>query len=261
MLKESQTNSPATVLDKTSNIALNENLPVSSSLNETPSSASNLEPALELLNIGGPVIWILLALSTMALTIIAIKCWQYASLRLEKAKDVEESLAAWKEGQHENALNALNKEHPVSKLVRLAMDGFLNSEEPKRLEQELARQASLLVNQLRDFLKPLEVIASLSPLLGLMGTVLGMIEAFQQMQAAGANVNPSVLSGGIWQALITTAAGLAVAIPVAAIYSWVDRKAERVTYLINDSVAQVFTHAETAITKQQETEKDTLHAA
>ncbi|HAD30684.1 MAG TPA: MotA/TolQ/ExbB proton channel family protein, partial [Methylophaga sp.] len=52
------------------------------------------------------------------------------------------------------------------------------------------------INQLRSYLRPLEVIASLSPLLGLFGTVLGMILAFQQMELAGSQIDPSVLSGG-----------------------------------------------------------------
>jgi biopolymer transport protein ExbB len=90
-------------------------------------------------------------------------------------------------------------------------------------------------------LRPLEVIANLSPLLGLMGTVLGMISAFQNMEGAGNQVDPSVLSGGIWQALLTTAVGLAVAIPVVAAYNWLDRKVERISSRMNNKVTRVFT--------------------
>ena len=68
-----------------------------------------------------------------------------------------------------------------------------------------------------------------------------MIVAFQQMEAAGNQVNPSVLSGGIWQALLTTAVGMAVAIPVVAVHAWLERKTERVAALMSDSVTQVFT--------------------
>ncbi|MEB3734988.1 MotA/TolQ/ExbB proton channel family protein [Halopseudomonas pachastrellae] len=69
-----------------------------------------------------------------------------------------------------------------------------------------------------------------------------MIVAFQNMEAAGSRVDPSVLSGGIWQALLTTAVGLAVAIPTVAVHSWLERRVERVAAAINDAVTQVFTH-------------------
>ena len=61
------------------------------------------------------------------------------------------------------------------------------------------------------------------------------------MEVAGSQVDPSVLSGGIWQALLTTAMGLAIAIPVMAAYNWMDRKTQRVSEQINDAVTQVFT--------------------
>ena len=110
------------------------------------------------------------------------------------------------------------------------------------LREELERVASFRLNQLKLLLRPLEVIANLAPLLGLLGTVLGMIVAFQNMEAAGSRVDPSVLSGGIWQALLTTAVGLAVAIPTVAVHSWLERRVERVAAAINDAVTQVFTH-------------------
>ncbi|MDO6806083.1 MotA/TolQ/ExbB proton channel family protein, partial [Wenyingzhuangia sp. 1_MG-2023] len=87
------------------------------------------------------------------------------------------------------------------------------------LREETLRLARIEVGKLTQGLRPLEVIANIAPLLGLFGTVLGMIEAFQAMEAAGSKVDPAVLSGGIWQALLTTAGGLAVAIPVSMIHS------------------------------------------
>ncbi len=76
----------------------------------------------------------------------------------------------------------------------------------------------------------LDTVAQLAPLLGLFGTVLGMITAFQALQDAGTQVDPAVLAGGIWVALLTTAAGLAVAMPTSAVLSWFEARmdAERV---------------------------------
>jgi len=80
-------------------------------------------------------------------------------------------------------------------------------------------------------LRLLDSVAQLAPLLGLFGTVLGMIEAFQSLQQAGSQVDPSLLAGGIWVALLTTAVGLAVAMPTSLVLSWFESRMdnERVT--------------------------------
>lgn len=66
----------------------------------------------------------------------------------------------------------------------------------------------------------LDLIVTIAPLLGLLGTVLGMIEAFQALQTSGAQADPAALVGGIWKALLTTAAGMAIAIPASVMLSW-----------------------------------------
>lgn len=202
-----------------------------------------VDQVISLIDIGGPVVWILTALSIFSLSIILLKIWQFVTVRPENIQDVKASLIHWENKDPKAALAALNTRHPVSNIVRYAMEGVVNGNNSQRLQEELGRQANEFINQLRTLLRPLDVIASLSPLLGLMGTVLGMIAAFQQMEAAGSQVDPSVLSGGIWQALLTTAAGLAVALPVSTAHSWLDRKVERVGYEINDAVTKVFTRA------------------
>ena len=109
------------------------------------------------------------------------------------------------------------------------------------MREEVQRVAADDMERLRAHLRTLEVIGAVSPLLGLFGTVLGMIEAFRQMERAGASVDPSTLSGGIWQALLTTGVGLAVAIPTVLAFQWLDRRAERHAHRIEDTVTQVFT--------------------
>lgn len=201
-----------------------------------------LEQAQNLLQVGGPVVWILSGMSLIALTIILVKLWQFMLLRAESQADVQQALRLWRVGEHAVALGSLKTRRPVSELVGMAMQGLASkSTDLALLKEELARVASLRLAQMRAFLRPLEVIATLSPLLGLLGTVLGMILAFQQMEAAGNQVDPSVLSGGIWQALLTTAVGLAVAIPVVAAHTWLERKVERVAAAMDDAVTQVFT--------------------
>lgn len=198
----------------------------------------------DFLAIGGPVLWVLLALSVTALGIILLKCWQFATLRPERDDDVRESLLRWRQGQFEAAEARLVAGRPIGDVVASAMRGLrAGGIDRELLREEVERVASLRLNDLRTLLPPLEGIAILSPLLGLLGTVLGMILAFQRMEAAGPQVDPSVLSSGIWRALLTTALGLGVAVPVTAVHGWLERKVERVATRMNDAVTQVFTTA------------------
>jgi len=210
----------------------------------------------DFLTVGGPVVWILMGFSVIALCIVLVKMWQFAMLRPESTGDVRKSLSAWRRGENQEAIAALKTRRPVSEVTAMAMHGLSRqSADLTLLKEELERVATNRMNQLRAFLRPLEVIATLSPLLGLLGTVLGMIVAFQQMEAAGSQVDPSVLSGGIWQALLTTAVGLIVAIPVVAIHTWLERKVERISALMNDSVTQVFTSHQSISLSQAKAEE------
>jgi biopolymer transport protein ExbB len=91
----------------------------------------------------------------------------------------------------------------------------------------LEAEATAEVARLRAGFRFMELAATAAPLLGLLGTVLGMIEAFRQLEAAGTKVNPSLLAGGIWEALLTTAAGMVVALIALACLSVMESLAER----------------------------------
>lgn len=86
----------------------------------------------------------------------------------------------------------------------------------------------------------LELIAMVAPLLGLLGTVLGMISAFQSLAAAEGAANASLLAGGIWVALLTTAAGLMVAIPAAVAAGLLAERVDRAAQMIEAAVGQFF---------------------
>ena len=202
-----------------------------------------LTPVIDFLQTGGPVVWILCLFSAFALTIIFLKSWQFVSLRAESKKDVKLALSHWRKAHPEQAIESLKTKRPVSDVVAYAMTELSKSDYDLALvKEEIERLADEKIQALKAYLRPLEVVATLSPLLGLLGTVLGMIVAFQNMESAGSQVDPSVLSGGIWQALLTTAVGLAVAIPVVAMHALFERKVERIIFLMSDSVTQVFTH-------------------
>jgi biopolymer transport protein ExbB len=131
--------------------------------------------------------------------------------------------------------------NPVAQALARAMRGQRRGLPEARVREEVIRYGGEVLEALRGWLRPLEVIASLAPLLGLFGTVLGMIEAFRQLEAAGNQVNPAVLSGGIWEALLTTAVGLAVAIPAVALLNWLERRVDRLAHEMDNVVTRIFT--------------------
>ncbi|RBP79429.1 MotA/TolQ/ExbB proton channel family protein [Marinomonas rhizomae] len=217
---------------------------------------------IDFLQVGGPVVWILMVFSVVALTIVLLKLWQFSSLRAESLRTSNLALDQWRsEDNGDKALEKLDEKRPIDALVGYTMRALLaTNTQADLIREEVERRAMNQLNQLRSYLRPLEIIATLSPLLGLLGTVLGMITAFQQMEGAGNQVDPSVLSGGIWQALLTTAVGLAVAIPVVTLHSWLERKVERIAHNINDAVTQVFTSKQ-AKKLAKKADEELLHAA
>lgn len=192
---------------------------------------------------GGPIMVILAGLSVLALTVVILKGLQFAYYGLWRHAFVDTALKAWHQGDPMRALDILSsRRHPIARTMARAIRGKRDGKVNRRdLEDDTARDAALHIARLRSFLRILELIATLSPLLGLLGTVLGMINAFQALEAAGNQVNPAVLSGGIWVALLTTAAGLIVAIPTAASANLIEGIVERVTQRMEDAVTQILT--------------------
>ena len=189
---------------------------------------------------GGPVVLILLVLSLVALTVILVKLWQLFPYGLGSERAIDMVLAAWSSGDQKGALQQVSgSRRPVFRVLAAAMGGLSTGASEARVREESLRVASEELEGQFRYLRILEVIASLSPLLGLFGTVLGMIEAFQALETAGQQANPAVLSGGIWQALLTTAAGLAVAIPVAAVLSLFEGSIHRQRHQMEDALTRV----------------------
>ncbi len=197
----------------------------------------------QILSLGGPVTVLLLLLSVAALSIVLFKAVQLFAERSRNSRAIRQALKLWQSGRQDAAISTVaHADRGVASLLRVAMQGSLATTiSDAQLREELQRLASADMQRLRSHLRTLEVIATISPLLGLFGTVLGMIEAFRQMEQAGSQIDPSVLSGGIWQALLTTGVGLAVAIPTTLAHQWLDRRAENHAHRIEDTITQVFT--------------------
>lgn len=184
----------------------------------------DMNALLGFLDTGGPALWAIAVLSVLTVAIIAWKLWR---LMLD---------GAWSSRRAENTLGALlSGETPKlprrARTLRLRFVAALQAGDA--LPEHLAREHITGVAQselmaLRTGLRPLELIMTIAPLIGLLGTVLGMIDAFQALEDSGGQADPSVLAGGIWEALLTTAAGMAVAIPAAVALSWFEGLNERI---------------------------------
>lgn len=195
--------------------------------------------AYETLANGGPVVAILLAMSVFALAIILAKAAQFSALGSGRGLDAIVTLH--RAGRSREAMERARRfRGPERAAVVSALEALTEGADERRAREEARRLASVGLESMGGWLRPLEVIASLAPLLGLFGTVLGMIDAFAELEAAGARVDPSILSGGIWEALLTTAVGLAVAIPTVAAFNWFERRIERTEHRLETTLSALF---------------------
>jgi biopolymer transport protein ExbB len=180
----------------------------------------------EAVALGGPVVAVLGVVSMVALTLVLAKLWQFASLGVGRHGAIRRALAEADAGAPGAARAALaqSPSHLAPALARALRAG----DDAARPRLQAETDASFA--RLESGFRLLDSIAQLAPLLGLFGTVLGMIEAFQALQAAGATVDPSALAGGIWVALLTTAVGLGVAMPASLCLTYLESRvsAERV---------------------------------
>lgn len=267
-LKEESGNTTSTTLEvKNSYVEV-----VESSLEPTRIDAITIPhvfdagPLLSLVEAGGPVIMILIAMSLLSATVFIAKCLQLTVLGVTRHKQIQLALEHWHTNDTTSALKTLSKtRNPIARVLEVAITLRSRQELDTIAREETTRIAKRKLATVRSYLKVLEVIATLSPLLGLLGTVLGMIVAFQNLQGAGSTIDPALLSGGIWEALLTTAAGLIVAIPTIVALNWLEQRVERFKLIMEDTMTQVFTrdaqqHMVTEVSTQLQRKKSKKHS-
>lgn len=192
---------------------------------------------------GGPVTLILLAMSVVTLAVILAKLWQFPRAGVGRAGALDEAFAHWREGRESEAIHCLGLPGgPAGRVAAHAMSTLLAGAGEAKAREDTERMALGELASLRSGLRVIETTVQTAPLLGLFGTVLGMIASFRALEGAGAQADPAVLAGGIWVALLTTAVGLAIAIPSALALSWFQGRIERERERIEDAATRVFTH-------------------
>jgi biopolymer transport protein ExbB len=204
-----------------------------------------LDAMREILALGGPVVAILILMSILTLAVTLYKLWQFTASGVGRHRVLSEALAAWDAGDRRTARARLAESHSyLAPLVGAAME----PRDMPGLDARLDAEAGLALAGLERGFRLLDTIAQLAPLLGLFGTVLGMIEAFQSLQAAGSSVDPSLLAGGIWVALLTTAVGLAVAMPTSMILTWLESRTARERVFADKALQTVLVPGQTVPT-------------
>lgn len=170
----------------------------------------------ELFKAGGPLMWMILICSLIAMTIVFERMLTLRTKQIVPAGLLNQVLEMVRFGRiTSDRVEVVRRHSPLGRVLAMGLDNFSHSKASVREAMEEAGKHE--VHRLGRYLNTLGTIASITPLLGLLGTVIGMIKVFTDITVSGVG-DPSVLSGGISEALITTAGGLSVGIPCLMFY-------------------------------------------
>lgn len=175
----------------------------------------------ELIRAGG---WLMVPIIGCSILALAITVERFINLRRRKVLPPGLLASIWETLKSGNMtaekLRAIKRESPLGSILAA---GLNNSKSGREIMKEsMEEEAGNVVHQLERFLNALGIIAAITPLMGLLGTVVGMIHVFAEIMQVGTG-NANVLAGGISQALVTTAAGLLIAIPALVVYRILQR--------------------------------------
>jgi len=175
--------------------------------------------------------WPIAAGSIIGFTIVIVKFWAFRQMRLNVFEFVQEIFKELKAGKTDKALELCNKykHNPLAAVFKI---GIERRELPLgRLEKILEQAGNNQIQKLERFIGALVSIIGIEPLLGFLGTITGLIRAFMSWEKAGADITVNALASGIYEAMITTAAGLMVAIPLYLCHNYF---ISRIKFIAND---------------------------
>ena len=191
----------------------------------------------ELVKAGGWLMLPIIACSIVALAIILERFW---ALRGERVVPKHLVAQIWQLHRKEKLtgghISTIREGSPLGRILAAGLTNRMHSKEiMKESIEEVGRQ---VVHELERYLNTLGTIAAISPLLGLLGTVIGMIKVFTAITTAGVG-NPTVLAGGISEALITTAAGLSVAIPSLMFHRYLTGRVDQLVVMMEEQALKM----------------------
>lgn len=192
---------------------------------------------LELVKAGGWLMLPILICSVLALAIIIQRFYTLRRSRVIPDGALQAVYRQYKAGNLTSEyINSLREKSPLEQILAAAL---INRNQPRAVMKEaIEEEGRQIVHGLEYFLGALATIAAITPLLGLLGTVLGMIDVFAAIVTAGVG-NPGVLAGGISKALITTAAGLSIAIPALIFHEILSSRVDQLILDMEDKAVQM----------------------
>lgn len=179
--------------------------------------------------------------SLAALAVILKKLVEFWMHRVTSTRAVTLSQEALRRGGLDDVrATCAEEDGPLARVIGVAAEGL--QADAEHAEGDAERAAVRELDRYESWLALLAFIAQVAPLFGLLGTVIGMVELFGSMQAAGAEVDTTTLSGGIWKALLTTAAGLMIAIPTLGAHLWFTRRLRILQHAMETGVSALLDH-------------------
>ncbi len=189
---------------------------------------------------GGPMMIPIILGSIIGFAIVLERLWVYRQvMKLDATQFVQQVFKALKGGRTKEALELCdrNSSYPVAAVFKIGIERrelALN-----RLEKTLEQAGNNQVHRLEKNLGALVSIVSIEPLMGFLGTITGLIRAFMSWENAGANVTVSVLAAGMYEAMLTTAAGLSIAIPLFLCYNYFVTKIKNISLELTNHCIQL----------------------
>ncbi len=195
-----------------------------------------------LLTLGGPVVALLLVTSIVGLALTLRKFQQFSKVTEPVLKRFYLAVEHWHRGERELALDIFDSSSlAIAADLRYVLEQHTTTNSDYLYDEALRRASEFLRGHAKH-LRILELIYTLAPVLGLLGTVLGMIDAFRGLASgAGTAAESTALAGGIWEALLTTAVGLSVAICFALLHALLESRMETLTEQVNDIFSRALT--------------------
>ena len=178
---------------------------------------------LDILEKGGMIMWIIMFLSVIAAVLIIERLFYFRRIRVDEEKMINRLKSTLKKGHFDEALSICeNNPSPITNLMKVGIEHRGYS--PETIKETILDAANLEIPKMEKHLPALGTITHIAPLLGLLGTVTGNISAFGVLGKLGSVGDPGLLAKGISEALLTTAAGLIVAIPSIIFYNYLVNK-------------------------------------
>lgn len=180
--------------------------------------------------LGSYIIYTLLGiLSLFAVSVGIVKLVQFSRMGVGKRKQAESILDDWLNGRVEEAIRAArSRDSVLARILQAVFSGLQARPNETAYAEELSRQTAIIeLASLNERMRSLDMVVQAAPMLGLLGTVIGMIDSFSVLAGAEGAIDPSALASGIYVALVTTAAGLGIALIAFFIATWFEGRIDR----------------------------------